>query len=69
MVRTYVPETERRPPPVGVLDRTREIVRSGVSIRKAADEYGIPFIPCGSTVELMERTDTLLSVPRNPGKS
>lgn len=44
MVRNYVRKTERRAPPIGILNAARDKVRSGTSVRRAADDYGIQFM-------------------------
>ena len=44
MVRNYVRKTTRRAPLIGVLNAARDQVRCGVSVRKAAEDYGLQFM-------------------------
>lgn len=43
-MRNYVRKTNRRTPPIGVMNAARDLVRSGTSVRKAAEDYGLMFM-------------------------
>ena len=44
MITRYVRKTTRRAPLIGVLNAARDQVRCGVSVRKAAEDYGLQFM-------------------------